>query len=408
MNSANRSAIPTLRDSIFSDENLRDSCPLFKRVRDMGDAVWAPEIGQYIVARYADVIKALSADTILISGKGVSVNEAQNAIFSDEAAATQTSTLTSDGRRHSLLKRYAMRPLLPKHLKELKQKIQELADTLVSGLSTGKTIDAMASLAPHIPLQIIANMVGIKAVDNEKMLDWAAAIFDSFGPQNNPRTQAAFPKIGEFINFYSSISREDMVPGGWADQLMVAVDKGDLSFEEAHSLTSDYVIPSLDTTIHSTAELLVQLAKSPELFDRLKQEPALVGTAVVEAVRLASPLRGFTRYVTEDFLLDESTLPAGSRVWLWYASANRDERHFERPDEFRLDRKSHNHVGWGHGVHSCIGKHLAQIEIESVLRALLKYVDRIEVSSSTRITNNSAQGYETLLMKLIPGKQPLR
>jgi cytochrome P450 len=402
LNSLDKNSIPTLQESIFSDENLRDSNPLYKRVRDMGDAVWVPEINQYVVARYADVIKALSADTILISGKGVSVNEAQNAIFSDEATITQTSTLTSDGRRHSLLKRYAMKPLLPKNLKELKQTIQDLANMLVSKLATGETIDGMASLASHIPLQIIANMVGIKIVSNEKMLEWAEAIFDSFGPEDNPRTQAAFPKIGEFINFYSSISRDDMVPGGWADQLMLAVDKGELSFEEAHSLTSDYVIPSLDTTIHSTAELVIQLAKKPEAFDKLRQEPDLISSAVLEAVRLATPLRGFTRYVTEDFKLSDSALPAGSRVWLWYASANRDERHYDNPDEFDVERKASDHVGWGHGVHSCIGKHLAQIEIESVLRALIKYVKRIEVNSSSRIINNSAQGYESLSMQLIP------
>jgi cytochrome P450 len=162
------------------------------------------------------------------------------------------------------------------------------------------------------------------------------------------------------------------------------------------------VIPSLDTTIHSTAELVIQLAKKPEAFDKLRQEPELISSAVLEAVRLATPLRGFTRYVTEDFKLSDSTLPAGSRVWLWYASANRDERHYDNPDEFDVERKASDHVGWGHGVHSCIGKHLAQIEIESVLRALIKYVKRIEVNSSSRIINNSAQGYESLSMQLIP------
>lgn len=398
----NNRRIPILRESIFSDDNLRDSNPLFKRVRDMGDAVWVPEINQYVVARYDDVIKALSADQILISGKGVSVNEAQNAIFSDEAAITQTSTLTTDGKRHSLLKRYAMKPLLPKSLKDLKLSIQEMADELVEKLANGETFEGVSQLASFLPLKIIADMVGIRVVSNEKMLHWAEAIFNSFGPEDNHRTQTAFPKIGEFVDFYSKISRSDMIPGGWADQLMDSVDKGDLSYHEAHSLTSDYVIPSLDTTIHSTAELVIQLAKNPGAFRRLRQEPELVTSGVLEAVRLATPLRGFTRYVTEDFRLSQSSLPAGSRVWLWYASANRDERHYENPDEFDLERRPSDHVGWGYGVHSCIGKNLAQIEIESVLRALIKHVSRIEVSSTSRIINNSAQGYETMSMKLIP------
>jgi cytochrome P450 len=402
MTTTSPKGFPELLEDIFSDDNLKDSNPLYKRVRDLGDAVWVPSIKQFVVARYADVAKCLKADEILISGKGVSVNEAQNKIFSDQAEITQASTLTTDGKKHSHFKRFVMRPLLPKNLSNLKENIQTMADELIDELAHGGTIEGVTQLASYMPLQIIAKMVGIKVVDNEKMLGWAEAIFNSFGPDFNQRSQAAFPKIIEFVDFYSQISRDTMVPGGWADQLMSAVDSGELSYAEAHSLTSDYVIPSLDTTIHSTAELMLQLANNPEAFEQLKNDESLVPSAVLEAVRMATPLRGFTRYVTDDFELSDSTLPAGSRVWLWYASANRDERHYTQPDHFDLTRRPTDNLGWGHGVHSCVGKHLAQIEIESILRAVLKRVDKIEVGKIERMINNSAQGFKLMELKLFP------
>lgn len=403
MSSSTVVSFPVLQEDIFSDENLANSGPLYKRVRDMGDAVWVPKINQYVVARYADVVKSLKADDKLISGRGVSVNETQNQMFSDHAGnAVQASSVTSDGAKHSLYKRYEMKPLLPKNVKQLQGDILVLADGLIKDLAKGQTFEGMSGLASYLPLQIIAKMVGIKVLDNEKMLRWSQAIFDAFGPEYNPRTLAAYPILGEYADFHASLNKDGLISGGWADQLMDGVSNGDLTPEEAHGLAGSYIVPSLDTTIHSTAELIFQLAKTPELYERLKQNPDLIDNAVLEAVRLVSPIRGFTRYVTEDFKLTDSVLPEGSRVWLWYASANRDERHYKDPDSFDLDRKPLDNLGWGHGAHTCIGKHLAQIEIRSILISLLKYVDRIEIDDYSRIVNNFAQGYEHLTMRLIP------
>jgi cytochrome P450 len=117
-------------------------------------------------------------------------------------------------------------------------------------------------------------------------------------------------------------------------------------------------------------------------------------------VRLSSPLRGFTRYCAKDHALSESTIPAGSRVWLLNASANRDERHYPDPDRFDIGRNPRDHLGWGHGVHSCLGIHLARLELEIVLEALAARVERIGAGSPTRLINNAAQGYATLPLRL--------
>jgi cytochrome P450 len=119
-------------------------------------------------------------------------------------------------------------------------------------------------------------------------------------------------------------------------------------------------------------------------------------------VRLASPLRGFTRFAKEDFAFSDTTLPAGSRVWLLNASGNRDERHYAEPDAFDIERNPRDHLGWGHGVHLCTGMHLARLEMEAILAALIARVSKMEAGEPARIINNSAQGYATLPLTMQP------
>ncbi|MEM8920285.1 MAG: cytochrome P450, partial [Pseudomonadota bacterium] len=155
----------------------------------------------------------------------------------------------------------------------------------------------------------------------------------------------------------------------------------------------DYVAPSLDTTILASAQLLWSLASTPGAYDALRDTPDLSGSAVNEAVRLASPIRGFSRYAQTDYDTEDGSVPAGSRVLVLYASANWDERHFVEPDTFQVDRNPRDHVGWGHGVHTCAGMHLARAEMLALLKAMTRHVDRLDVSNAEPIMNNVLQGF---------------
>lgn len=171
---------------------------------------------------------------------------------------------------------------------------------------------------------------------------------------------------------------------------------------EARALMVDYTVPSLDTTIYATRELLYQLGKNPSLLPTLREEPRLIPNAIYAAVRLATPIRGFSRKAVEGFTFTSSTIPAGSRIWLLYASANRDERHYDGPNQFNLHRKAHDQLGWGLGGHHCPGKHVAILEMEALLKAILDQVDRVELEEPTRTVNKGLQGFKTLPLKLVP------
>ena len=293
-----------------------------------------------------------------------------------------------------------MRPLMPGSLRQLRERLETLTEALIDEIADGSEIEAMSHLCAYLPTKVVADLVGINAVGHERMLSWSNAIFDVFGPADHALTTAAFPTIQQFIAYGMSLTRGDVVPGGWADKLFDAADAGEITLDTARNLVFDYVLPSLDTTIYSTGELLYQLATVPGAYDAVVNDPSLIGGVINEAVRLASPLRGFPRHVVEDFALSETVLPAGSRVWLLYGSANRDERHYPDPDRFDVHRNPRDHVGWGHGVHMCVGMHLAKLELEVILSTLVKKISRIEAGTPTRIINNSAQGYATLPLRL--------
>jgi cytochrome P450 len=164
----------------------------------------------------------------------------------------------------------------------------------------------------------------------------------------------------------------------------------------------DYATPSLDTTILAIGEMLWRLATVEGAFDAVRADPGLIPSVVYEAVRMATPIRGFTRYVDSDFALSESVLPKGSRVFLLNASANRDERHYPDPDRFDVNRNPRDNLGWGYGRHFCAGMHVARLEMEALLGALVRSVQAIEAGSPTRLVNNAVHGYKHLPLILHP------
>ncbi len=388
---------PVFDADLFADELLANSHAAFRTLRDLGDAVWLPKLKMFAVTRFHDVQICLRASDALISGKGVSANAMLNA---EDSPSPAVSTITSDGEFHHKIKKTLLKPLMPTTLQPLRERVAHEAAMIVDRFADGREFDVMATLAPHVPVTIVADMVGLKGIRHEQLLQWASATFDAFGPPEKARTAAAFPAIQDFVGYGMRLTRDDVVPGGWADGLFLAAERGELTVEEARSLIFDYALPALDTTILSTGELLYRLATEPGAFDAIRSRPELIPGVINEVVRLATPLRGFTRYAVRDCALSESTIPAKSRVWLLYASANRDERHYPDPDRFNIERNPRDHLGWGHGVHLCLGMHLARMELEIFLETLIARVQRVEAGEPTRLVNNSAQGYATLPLRL--------
>lgn len=380
--------IPRSDIDLYSDETLTNTAQLYQELRDLGPVVYLPTNDLYAITHFSAVKAALRADSALINGKGVAANEAIN-------GAANEATITSDGTIHNRRRSILMRPLMPRALKDIQARVEESAERLVQDLLGQENFCGVKAFASHLPVSIVAELVGLEEEGRENMLSWAAATFDALGPMNE-RTQSALQRAFGLLQYAGSLGPDTVRADGWARAIFDSCADGEIAPGEATMMIVDYVAPSLDTTILATAHMLWRLGTTPGAFEALKEDTALIPSAVNESVRLASPIRGFTRFVQTAYDVDGESVPAGARVAVLYASANWDENHYPNAAHFKVDRNARDHVGWGHGPHVCAGQHLARLEMEALLRAMAQHVTSIEVEAPTPILNNILQGFADL------------
>ena len=250
-------------------------------------------------------------------------------------------------------------------------------------------------------MRVVADLVGVR-VSRDRLLGWGASSFDVLGPLNRRGLVAAANGLG-MLAYSQRLRRSRVVPGSWAESVFDAAERGEISKREARAMVIDFVAPSLDTTILASTQMLWLLGQNPDAWRRLRADPDLIPAAVVEAVRLASPIRGFTRQVSRDAEFAGVRMRAGERAVLLFGAANLDQRRYPEPERFDLDRPPGGNLGWGFGPHTCVGIHLAKLEMAALLRALVAQVEAIEIlGPPTPIRNNTLQGIGSLPARLRP------
>jgi cytochrome P450 len=238
------------------------------------------------------------------------------------------------------------------------------------------------------------------------VLKWDIEAFNMVGPMHSPLTENAFATWQGFMEYAAANVPDKAKPGGWVEELYRNAREAGWDDEFTRGVMIDYVGPSLDTTIHATSTGLHLFAQHPDQWDAVRANPAMLGrTAIVEIVRMATPIQYFTRYVTTDVDVEGVTIPGGSRVVLMYASANRDERQFPEPDVFNVERRAAEQVAWGGGKHTCIGKALARMEMIALFELLAEHIERFEAGDYAYNVNNIVRGLEHLELTLVPAGQ---
>ncbi|WP_349239734.1 cytochrome P450 [Patulibacter sp. SYSU D01012] len=383
---------PVLDLDLYGDAALRDPAATWAAVRDAGPAVWLPRHRLFAVGRYADVRAALKDAETFASGDGVGVHPLANRLG-------RRTTISADGDAHAARREVLLRSVGARSLAHLKDDVHREAGAVVAELLDAGAFDGVRDFASALPLRIVADLVGVR-VPREQLLTWGRATFDGLGTANE-RGLRALPGALDLWAYGRRLRRDAVVPGGWAASVFDAADAGDITPAEARAMIIDFVAPSLDTTILATAALLHHLATVDGLWARLRAEPDRIPAAVVESVRLSSPIRGFTRGVTRTTTVGGTTVPAGSRVVLLYAAANRDERQFPDPERFDLDRRPATNLGWGNGPHTCVGIHLAKLEMQALLRAMVPTVEAVRTGPPERLENNVLQGIARMPAELV-------
>jgi cytochrome P450 len=383
---------PAVDVDLYSPAVVEDSAATFAQIRDAGPVVWLPRNRIWAMGRYDEVRAALRDDELFISGRGVAANPITN-------LAARKTTLFSDGETHVSRRKVLMRSLGAQAMAPLSGRLDSEAAAIVAGLVGRGEFEAARDFSSGLPLEVVADLVGVR-VSSERLLSWGTISFDVLGPLNR-RGLRAFPSSLGMLAYSQRLGRSRVLPSSWAASVFDAADRGEISRIEARNMVIDFIAPSLDTTILASTYMLWLLGENSAAWERLRRDSELIPAAVVEAVRLASPIRGFTRYVSRDTEVGGVQMQSGDRVVLLVGAANLDERRFPDPERFDLDRPPGGNLGWGNGPHTCVGIHLAKLELAALLRALVAQVETIAIAGSPiRIRNNTLQGIGSLPVRL--------
>ena len=378
--------IPQLDLNLFADVNLRDPFPAYRHLRDAGAIVRLPYPDVYVLSRYDDVLQALRSPDALVSGQGVGFSAAFN-------VPRGKNVMQSDGAIHRRLRAAIVRPLAPARLKAVRSGLKVLTAARVAALDGAGAFDAMPSLAAHLPVEAVSHLVGLPPEGRTRMLAWASAAFNLVGPEEK---ETDLRDLAEARSYMAGLHVDDIPAGSWAGELFELARAGRITVEDALAAVSAYVLPSLDTTIQATGHLLWNLAESPDQWALLKTRPELARSAVAESLRHSSVIRWFARVAAQEYVVGGFAIPVGARVMLIYGSANRDERHYRDPDRFDIQRDARDHLAWGAGPHLCAGLHLASLEMQVLLEALIERGVTLHAGRPVRSVNRGLYGFVSL------------
>ena len=386
---------PTSTIDFWSDELIADPYPHYRALRDLAPAVWLKQHDVWAIVQHSALRQALIDGGTFSSARGCMMTDDMNAAF----AGTM---LCSDDPEHHRLRRVFSKPLIPATLAKLRDNLSTMAAARVNELVARRRFEAVTELAHLLPLSIVTDLVGLGEQGKAHMLRWAAGIFNAFGPGTHPRTLAGVEITQEAFAYLGPLQREELDPDGWGAALFAAADRGEIAANTAKAMLMDYLGPALDTTINAISSVIALFAQYPDQWDMLRANPRMIPAVIDETLRLESPIRAFSRYITVDTELDGVRMRAGERALSVYASANRDERRYASPDIFDISRNARDHLGFGYGTHICAGMNLAKLEITVVLETLMARVRRFHVLDEHRDLNNTLRGIARLNVEVEP------
>lgn len=385
----------------FSRDVLRNPLPMQHTLRELGPVVYLDHYDVHAVARYDEVHAALTDWQSLQSGAGVGLSD-----FSRETPWRPPSLLLeADPPRHDAPRAVLQTLLSPRRLRELSARWNDDAHTLVDEvLARGDEFDAVPALAEAFPLRVFPDAVGLGRTGRKHLLPYGDFAFNAFGPRNDIFAAAAEGAPPSVAWVTEQCLRENLDEDGFGAQIWAAADRGEITHEQAPLIVRSLLTAGVDTTVTGIASVLHAVAANPDQWQRLREDRSLLPRAFEEAVRLDSPVQTFFRTTTRPTTIGGVTLPAGRKVLMFLGAANRDPRRWDEPDRFDLDRDPSGHVGFGMGLHQCVGQHIARAEALAILGALLDRIETIEPAGPVaRHLNNTLRGWETMPVRVRQG-----
>ncbi|MEU6344811.1 cytochrome P450 [Streptomyces sp. NPDC046977] len=351
---------------------LREHAPVHRTTLPSGVDAW-------LVTRYADARQAL-ADPRL-SKNPVHHSERAHAkgkvgIPGERSADLMTHLLNIDPPDHTRLRRLVSKAFTPRRVAEFAPRVQELTDRLIDGFAAKGEADLIHEFAFPLPIYAICDLLGVPAEDQDDFRDWAGMMIRHGGGPRGGVGRSVKKMRGyllELIHRKRADLGDDLISG-----LIRASDHGEhLTENEAAAMAFILLFAGFETTVNLIGNGMYTLLRNPgprrQLQDALVGgDNGLLGTAVEELLRYDGPVELATwRFATEPLTVGGRDIATGDPVLVVLAAADRDPARFNEPDTLDLSRRDNQHLGYGHGIHYCLGAPLARLEAQSALATLL-------------------------------------
>jgi cytochrome P450 len=388
------STLPTNDTDPFSHDVLENPLPLHAELRDAGPVVYLTKYDVYAFARYEQVHASLVNWDVFQSAAGVGLSNFRY----EKPWRPPSLLLEADPPKHDAPRRVLTKVLGPRALRRLREGWLADAEVLVDQvLAAGEEFDAVRSLAEAFPLRVFPDAVGIPQEGRENLLPYGDHLFNAFGPSNDLVAKGV-PRVAELSGWVNAqCTRDVLTDDGFGAQIWAASDRGDITPDQAPLMVRSLLSAGVDTTMHGLSAVLYAFATNPHQWQRLREQPSLARVAFDEAVRWESPVQTFFRTATCDVRVGDHVVLDGKKILMFLGAANRDPRRWDDPDRFELSRDPSGHVGFGMGLHQCVGQHVARLEAEAILTALARKVRTIELAGPTkRHHNNTLRAWESI------------
>jgi cytochrome P450 len=363
--------IPDYPYDIFTHDAVRQARAVDDALREHAPAVRLPD-GTVMIARHEHVSKGL------MDWKTFSSTSRP---WHDPASLRPEILLTDDPPAHTRVRNVIGGALSPRVLDQLREHFNAEADALVAELKARdvEVIDAVGEITQRFVFKVLPDALGLPDEGREHMHGFSNMVWATMGPPNALFDEAMVEDFTPVIAWLDrTCDRGALDPDGIGVLLFDAADKGQITPAEAKLLLQTVLSAGADTTYITMANALQAWSLFPDEYAKVRANPKLIRNAFDESLRWDSPSRMAGRITTQDVEIDDYLVPAGTRCGLMFAAANRDPRFWEAPDDYRVDRDLKHSVGWGYGVHACVGRTLAQIEAQALLGAIAREVTSIE------------------------------
>ena len=320
------------------------------------------------------------------------------------AEETDAPFISMDPPAHNRYRRMISPGFGPSRLKALEGQIHDRVCNILDRLGARKECEFVTEVAAELPIQVLAELLGIPQADRLKLFDWSNSMIAEDDPELRKGPEETAADVRAMIEYSGRLWEERVAnPGPDLISMLIHPDAdGEVMSKERYLGTFILLVAAgNETTRNSISGGLITLARFPEQRQRLADNPPLYGTAAAEIIRYVSPIMHMRRTAIADSVVRGKTIRRGDKVIMWYASANRDEQIFTNPFGFDLTRAEATQLGFGVGQHFCLGARLAELQLRIFFTEFLRRYPKAEPSGPIRrMRSNFVAGIKEMPVRL--------